>query len=201
MQTQPNRNSGRKRKKKPEAKTGPAPAPVLIAARRPGSPRLEKPSRRMKAASARPKTTTLPPPAPSAEARSEDTFAETPRRPREARIVQRRETTIDETEQTRRRLLSQYMASEGRSAITRAADNYLRAGFEIPAEQEAQLQLLEHLDESLARQAIAVLKELIQVDPPRKLPLFRQRLRRLEDHAEDPATREAASELRRALPG
>ncbi len=200
MQTQPNRNSGRRRKKKPVAKTGPAPAPVLIAARRPGSPRLEKPSRRMKAASARPKTTTLPP-APMVEARSEDTFVEAPRRPREARIVQRRETTVDETEQTRRRLLSQYMASEGRSAITRAADNYLRAGFEIPAEQEAQLQLLEHLDETLARQAIAVLKDLIQLDPPRKLPLFRQRLRRLEDHAEDPATREAAGELRRALPG
>lgn len=201
MQTQPNRNSSRRRKKKPEAKTGPSPAPVLIAARRPGSPRLEKPSRRMKAASARPKTAQTLPPSPIAPARAEDALVEAPRRPREARIVQRREETIDETEQMRRRLLSQYMASEGRSAITRTADNYLRAGFEIPAEQEAQLQLLEHLDEALARQAIGVLKELIQLDPPRKLPLFRQRLRRLEDHAEDPATRAAASELRRVLPG
>lgn len=198
MQTQPNRNA-RRRRRKPEPKSSVAAAPVLIAARRPGSPRLEKPTRRMKAASARPRTLTDAPPkdVPSIG----EIVAEVPRKPREARIIARREDTIDETEQTRRRLLSQYMASEGRSAITRAADNYIRAGFEIPAEQEAQLQLLEHFDESLARKAMAVLKELIQGDAPRKLPLFRQRLRRLEDHAEDADTREAASQLRRALPG
>lgn len=199
MQTQPNRNP-RRRQRKPEKKAAAPAAPVLIAARRPGSPRLEKPTRRMKAASARPKTLAE---SPAREALPlEEAIAESPRKPREARIVQRREEdTIDETEQMRRRLLGQYMASEGRSAITRAADNYLRAGFEIPAEQETQLQLLEHLDESLARKAISVLKELIQADAPRKLPLFRQRLRRLEDHAEDADTRSAAEELRRALPG
>lgn len=119
---------------------------------------------------------------------------------REARIVQRREDTVDATEADRRRLLSQYMASEGRSAITRAADNYFRAGFEIPREQEAQLKLLEHFDESRARQAIAVLKELIKLDPPKQLPLFRQRLRRLEDHADEPTTRQEAEALRRELP-
>lgn len=152
----------------------------------------------MKAASARPKTLAeVPREEPPAQ---EEVAQEVQRKPREARIIQRREDTVDETEQTRRRLFSQYMASEGRSAITRSADNYMRAGFEIPAEQEAQLQLLEHLDESLARKAIAVLKELVQLDAPRKLPLFRQRLRRLEDHAEDPDTRAAAADLRRTLP-
>jgi hypothetical protein len=119
---------------------------------------------------------------------------------REARIVQRREDAIDDTEQLRRRLFGQYMSSEGRVAITRAADNYFQAGFQIPREQEAQLKLLEHLDESLVRNALLVLRELIALDPPRQLPLFRQRLRRLEDHAEEPATRELAVELRRALP-
>lgn len=197
MQTQPNRNS-RRRRRKPEPKAAAA-APVLIAARRPGSPRLEKPTRRMKAASARPKSLTDPPPRETSLL--EEIALEAPKRPREARIIQRREDTIDETEQTRRRLLSQYMASEGRSAITRAADNYIRAGFEIPPEQEAQLQLLEHFDETLARKAISILKELIQLDAPCKLPVFRQRLRRLEDHAEDADTRVAAGELRRALPG
>lgn len=196
MYAQDHRSSRRRRKKTP-AKQEAAVEPVLIAARRPGSPRLEKPTRRMKAASARPRTIQEP---TEAQVKVKAAGDDLTQKRREARIVQRREDTVDATEADRRRLLSQYMASEGRSAITRAADNYFRAGFEIPREQEAQLKLLEHFDESRARQAIAVLKELIKLDPPKQLPLFRQRLRRLEDHADEPTTRQEAEALRRELP-
>ncbi|HSC89101.1 MAG TPA: hypothetical protein VLC09_17585 [Polyangiaceae bacterium] len=200
MDAQPNRTGRRRRRKKTPQQKAPAVEPVIVAARRPGSPRLEKPTRRMKAASARPRTrddgvSLDAQDAPSREAQA----AEAPKR-REARIVQRRTDEIDEREKNRRRLFSQFMASEGRSAITRAADTYLTAGFTLPREQDAQLKLLEHFNEVRAHEAILVLTELLRDESPRQLPLFRQRLRRLEDHAEDANTREAARDLRRVLP-
>ncbi len=91
------------------------------------------------------------------------------------------------------------MASETRGAITRAADDYVLAGFEFPAEQQVQLQLLEHFDEERARSAIEVLARLFSSEPPQKKPILEQRLRRLEEYADEPATRDAAAELRRAI--
>lgn len=195
MDAQPNRGGRRRRRRNKQQKKETPPAePVFIAARRPDSPRLEKPTRRMKAASAKPKTR-------EESARPEPlgpTLVE-PKRKREARIVQRKHDEIDETEKTRRRLLSRFMASEGRAQVTRAADEYLSAGFSLPREQEAHLKLLEHFDEVRAREAIEVLSELIGAEQPRQLPVFRQRLRRLEDYADEQSTREAAATLRRAL--
>lgn len=196
MDANPQRSGRRRRRKKSPTTKAPAVEPVFIAARRPGSPRLEKPTRRMKAASAKPRTKEDAP-RPTAAAATE---ADLPKQRREARIVVRKTDEIDETEKNRRRLLSQYMASEGRAAITRAADTYLTAGFQLPREQEAQLKLLEHFNETRAHEALLVLAELIREEEPRQLPLFRQRLRRLEDHADDPNMRVAAAELRRALP-
>jgi len=195
MDAQPNRQSRRRRHKKTPNGKAAAVEPVFIAARRPGSPRLEKPTRRMKAASARPR------------ARSDDSIVPepvvlevAPAKRREARIVQRKTDEIDETEKNRRRLFSQFMASEGRAAVTRAAETYLTAGFALPREQDAQLKLLEHFNENRAREAILVLTELVRDETPRQLPVFRQRLRRLEDHADEPETRAAAANLRRSLP-
>lgn len=199
MDAQPNRNLRRRRRRKPQNKKPETKLePIIVAARRPDSPRLEKPTRRMKAASAKPRTLTDPSvirvlPSPREE-------EEAPKKRREARIIVRKEDEIDETERQRRRLLSRYLASEGRVAITRAADEYLGAGFDLPREQEAQLKLLEHFDENRAKQALAVLRELVDEEEPHQLPLLRQRLRRLEDHAEDAALRETAGELRRVLP-
>ncbi len=199
MDAQPNRNLRRRRRRKPQNKKPEAKIePIIVAARRPDSPRLEKPTRRMKAASAKPRTLIDPSairvlPSPLEE-------EEAPKKRRDARIIVRKEDEIDETERQRRRLLSRYLASEGRVAITRAADEYLGAGFELPREQEAQLKLLEHFDENRAKQALAVLRELVDEEEPHQLPLLRQRLRRLEDHAEDAALRETAGELRRVLP-
>lgn len=198
MEAQTHRPARRRRRKKPQV-TSPAPVEtIFIAARRPGSPRLEKPTRRMKAASAKPKNfpeeLLLTPQAPSVE--------EAPLTPkkREVRIVQRKQDELDETERMRLRLLDQFLASEGRAAITRAAETYLSAGFTFPREQEPQLKLLEHFDEERARGALAVLSELLRDQSPRQLPLLRQRLRRLEDHADEPSTRAAAADLFRILP-
>jgi len=200
MHPDTNASNRRRSKKKSQPKGDAARAPLLIAARRPGSPRLEKPSRRMKAASARPRTSG--PAEPELEVASADAAPVEPALPRkrEARIVPRREDTVDEAEQLRRRLLAQLFQSEGRSAITRAADKYFQAGYELPIEQEAQLKVLEHFDEARVRAALQALSELLQVEEARQLPLIRQRLRRLEDHADEAPTRAAAADLRRVLP-
>ena len=204
MDTQTNRGGRRRRRKKSPAKKPAVKAePIVVAARRPDSPRLEKPSRRMKAASAKPRTLSDPVRERVViEVKHELDAAELDARKkrREARIVVRKEDEIDETEKTRRRLLSRYLAAEGRAAVTKAASDYLAAGFEFPREQEAQLKLLEHFDEAHAERALIVLKDLLSEEAPTQLPVFRQRLRRLEDHADDPQLREAAAQMRRSLP-
>ena len=91
------------------------------------------------------------------------------------------------------------MMSEGRGAISRAAREYREAGFEFPLDQEVQLRLLEQFDEDRAREAIDTLTELLQQQEPIKKPVLEQRLRRLEEYAEEEATREAAAALRRAI--
>jgi len=149
----------------------------------------------MKAASAKPRA--LRDSIPSAE---KERIVEAPKKRRDARIVQRKEDEIDETERIRRRLLSRYLAAEGRAAITHAADAYFKEGFELPLEQDAQLKLLEHFDEARAGQAVSALTTIIEEDDPIQLPVLRQRLRRLEDHAEDLTLRTAATALRRRLP-
>src|SRR5690606_12146613 len=118
---------------------------------------------------------------------------------RAARIVQLDGKPLDERELERRRLLQRLIDSEGRSAVSRAAEAYLQEGFEFPEEQEVQLQLLEHFNETRARAAIEVLTVLIQRETPKKRPVFEQRLRRLEEYADEEATRQAAAALRRAI--
>jgi hypothetical protein len=120
---------------------------------------------------------------------------------RAARIVAPVRKDEDARVRERARLLDRLLSSDGRGSISRAADDFRRAGFDFPSEQAVQLQLLEHWDEALARTAIDALREIVAREPPLKRPIFDQRLRRLEDAAEDATTRLAASELRRALRG
>jgi hypothetical protein len=127
------------------------------------------------------------------------TLEEKPKAPRAARIVSVSVQDPDGRLLERERLLARFLSSEGRGAVTRAADQYLRAGFEFPVEQPVQLQLLEHNDEALVRDAIGALRGILTSEPPLKRPIFEQRLKRLEDSAEEEATRSAASDLRRAL--
>lgn len=189
---------GRRRKRKARPNSRPVSEPILIAARRPNAPLVQngKP-RQLGHASAAPARTE------PAEHKSEPR----PSRPpepvvpprRTARIVQVADSNADDLEKERRRLLHRMLSSEGRSAISRAAEEYRRAGFDFPVEQDVQLQLLEHADEDQARQAIVHLTTLLEREPPIKKPIFEQRLRRLEEYADEPATRSAAAALRRVI--
>lgn len=104
-----------------------------------------------------------------------------------------------ESELERRQLLSRLLDSEGQSAVTRAANAYRKGGFSFPEEQPVQLKLLEHSDEAEVCHALDVLGTLLDQQTPIKLPVFEQRLKRLEDSAENPETRSRAAELRRVL--
>ena len=117
---------------------------------------------------------------------------------RSARIVAA-STELDDAERERRALLARLLESEGPTAVTRAAKAYRKGGFAFPEEQPVQLKLLEHTDENEVCSALAVLTSLLDRQTPIKLPVFEQRLKRLEDSAEDPETRTRAAELRRVL--
>ena len=99
----------------------------------------------------------------------------------------------------RQKLLKRLMDSDGRGAISRATDEFLRHGFALPDEQAVHLQLLEHFDETRAQESLTAMKRLLAAEPPIKKPVLDQRLRRLEEHADEVVTRDLAADLRRTL--
>jgi len=96
-------------------------------------------------------------------------------------------------------LLDRLVHSQGRGAISRAANDLWESQFVAPKRQEVQIQLLEHENEQRARDAVFIMAELLQREAPIKRPVLEQRLRRLETAAEDPITRDAAGALRRSM--
>lgn len=193
----------RNRRKKAKAKAEPKPKqePVMIVARRPDSPLLMKVSNRNIAASARPKRAKEqvdgPSPEESTELKSAPVAAEPPRRL--ARIAQAPAAVLDDDILRRERLLERLAHSEGRIAITRVANELLNGTEPLPETQEVQLQLLEHVDERRARDAMDVLARLFASQAPIKRPILDQRLRRLETEADEAETRDKAALLRRSL--
>ncbi len=200
-----------RKRRRPKHNGTPKTEPILIAARRPDAPPA-RPPRRLIAASASPRNgsvrnngaaLSLAPKDGSVVARRELPKAADGNgldaQRRAARIVQVNATGPDDREKQRLRLIERLLTSEGRVAISRAANDLRLAGFEFPLNQDVQLQLLEHNDEALARQAIIQLQQLLQSERPIKLPVFSQRLRRLEEVGEDPSTRHAAAGLRRMI--
>lgn len=191
----------RRRKAKDRSHSGAPSEPILIAARRPNSPVILAGAARPRvAASAKPKSTGSDAAmnAGLAQAAKKGELPATPVR-RTARIVQLDGKPVGEKELERRRLLQRLLDCEGRSAISHAAEAYLNAGFEFPDDQEVQLQLLEHFNEDRARRAIDALQTIMVREAPKKRPVFEQRLRRLEEYADELSTREAAATLRRTL--
>lgn len=186
-----------RRKRRRGKARSPDPEPVLIAARRPNGPLLPQ-ARAHVAASAAPKRPNVENGHPSATALMPTRKSEPPPR-RQARIIAATAEDSDERERERQKLLGRLMSSEGRGAISHAAREYAAAGFDFPRDQAVQLQLLEHFDEGQARLALEALGELLRKEPPLKWPVFEQRLRRLEESAEESETRAAARDLRRAL--
>ena len=164
------------------ARRAPAPLPEVVLARRPASapaPPAIDPA--------------LPLAAPEKQAEAPPVASK-----RVARIVGT-PATVDDTELERRHLLARLLDSEGPAAITRAAKAFRKGGFQFPEEQLVQLKLLEHTDEAEVCAALDVLTALLDEQAPIKLPVFEQRLKRLEDGAEEAATRSRAAELRRVL--
>lgn len=101
----------------------------------------------------------------------------------------------------RQRLLAKLLGASGRSNISKAANDFLRAGHTFPAEQDVYLQLLEHSDEQRIQEAIGGLSGLLAGELPKRRAVLESRLRRIEQFAEEPATREAAERLRRQVSG
>ena len=126
-----------------------------------------------------------------------------PRGARASVKIVTRSTSIDGDPRRaeRDRLLEKMLAAEGRPAVTKAASELERAGFEFPPDQEVQLKLLEHSDEACVKNALHVLSSLLETQAPRRKTVLESRLRRLEEGAEDLATRELATALRRKLAG
>ena len=187
----------RRRKAKDRSQSGTPVEPILIAARRPNSPVILAGTARPRvAASAKPKVDAAANGA-TPSAKKSDAPAAPVRRT--ARIVQLDGKPVGEKELERRRLLQRLLGCEGRSAISQAAEAYLNAGFEFPDDQEVQLQLLEHFNEDRALSAINALQAIVAREVPKKRPVFEQRLRRLEEYADELSTREAAAALRRAI--
>jgi hypothetical protein len=200
MDGQRQRSDQRRGRRKPRTERAPLPEPVRIAARRPDSPLLAKAPPRAVAASAIPrrKAELRPPeepPKPLEELRPKPTSE--PRRA--ARIITLGGGAQDERRLEQQRLLARLLSCEGRGAISRAADEFLRCGFELPEEQEVHLQLLEHFDESRARESLLTMTRLLKEQPPIKRPVLDRRLRRMEEYADEAATRTLAADLRRAI--
>jgi hypothetical protein len=101
--------------------------------------------------------------------------------------------------QKRQELLRKISNAQGSKAISDMIDAFLGAGFVLPEDQELYLQMLEHRNEDRVREAIARLDHLLVGQLPKRKPVLVQRLKRLEEHAEDDATRVAAAQLRRKV--
>jgi hypothetical protein len=101
----------------------------------------------------------------------------------------------------RQKLLGRLMVAEGRPKISKAADDFLKAGFTLPDEQDVYLQLLEHADEEHVRTACGRLCTILAGELPKRRAVLESRLRRIEQFAEEPPTREAAERLRRLVSG
>lgn len=101
----------------------------------------------------------------------------------------------------RQRLLSKVLSASGRPNISKAVDDFVKAGHSFPAEQDVYLQMLEHTDEQRIQEAIDVLSGILAGELPKRRAVLESRLRRIEQFAEEPATREAAERLRRQVSG
>lgn len=117
------------------------------------------------------------------------------------RIVLAPPPQSDPRAQDRQRLLGKLLGAEGRPAITKAANELFKHGFTLPQEQDVYLQLLEHSKEERVREAIAALASILLGELPKRRAVLESRLRRIEEYAEDEATRTAAAELRRQVTG
>jgi hypothetical protein len=118
-----------------------------------------------------------------------------------ARIVGVPPPSSDLRTMERERLLSKVLVAEGRPSVSKAVNEYLNAGFELPEEQDVHLQLLEHADEAMVRTALSTLGSLLSSEAPKRRAVLESRLRRIEQFAEEGPTQKQAEQLRRSIAG
>ena len=117
------------------------------------------------------------------------------------RIVLASPPQADSRAGERQKLLGKLLVAEGRPSVSKAADEFTKAGFTFPDEQDVYLQLLEHAREEHVRTALDTLDRLLAGELPKRRAVLESRLRRIEQFAEDGETREAAARLRRRVSG
>jgi hypothetical protein len=99
----------------------------------------------------------------------------------------------------RQDMLRKIAAAQGSKAISDAVESFLAAGHNLPDDQEVFLQMLEHRDEARVRDAIQQLDRLLAGQMPKRKPVLVQRLKRIEEMADEVETRDAAATLRRRV--
>jgi hypothetical protein len=117
------------------------------------------------------------------------------------RIVLTPQPDTDPRSAERQKLLAKLLRAAGRPAVSQAANDFLRAGFVFPDEQEVQLQLLEHANEEHVCSAIDRLAAILAAEVPQRRAVLESRLRRIEQFADEASTRAAAERLRRQVSG
>lgn len=105
----------------------------------------------------------------------------------------------DQGSNKRQDLLRRISTAQGSKAISDAIEAFLAAGHTLPDDQEIFLQMLEHRDERRVREAIAQLDRLLAGQLPKRKPVLLQRLKRIEETADEAETRNAAANLRRKV--
>lgn len=109
------------------------------------------------------------------------------------------EPVVDTGATKRQDMLRKITVAQSSKAISDAVDAFLAAGHTLPDDQEVFLQVLEHRDEERVREALAALDRMLMGQLPKRKPVLVQRLKRLEEHAEEADTRTAAAQLRRKV--
>jgi hypothetical protein len=122
-----------------------------------------------------------------------------PKKRNGARIIATSKGPTDPREIERERLLYRVLEAEGRPTISKAANDFFEAGFELPREQNVYLQLLEHRDEDRVVEAINQLSGILDEEPPLRRNMLESRLHRIAEYADESTTQQAAADLRRAL--
>jgi hypothetical protein len=95
--------------------------------------------------------------------------------------------------------LAKLMAAEGRAAVTKTCEAYLRAGFALPEEQDVMLKVLDHDDDERVLHALTSLSKLLDAEAPHRRAVLETRLRRLESDSDDAGVRELAQVVRAKL--
>lgn len=115
------------------------------------------------------------------------------------KLTKARDTLKKDGGSPRQAALKELRSAIGRSDVEKALKAYFAVDDALPRDPDALLNVLLHSDEALVRDAIELLGSLVEERPIKRQELLRQRLRQIEDLAEEDRTASAAESLRRKL--